>query len=68
MFPVKSLITRLIHDDRGQDLIEYALLTAGLGLAGAAIWPAITAAVGVVYTGLDTTTQNLWQAPDPGGS
>jgi Flp pilus assembly pilin Flp len=62
------LLRRLIRDDRGQDVIEYALLTAAIGLAGVAVWPVITTAIGVNYQGLDTETQNLWEIPDPGGS
>jgi Flp pilus assembly pilin Flp len=61
-----ALLTRLIRDDEGQDLIEYALLTAGIGLAGLAVWPAITAAVGVAYQILDANIQDLWEVPDPG--
>ena len=62
------LLRRLIRDDCGQDVIEYALLTAAIGLAGVAVWPVITTAIGVNYQGLDTETQNLWEIPDPGGS
>jgi Flp pilus assembly pilin Flp len=62
------LLRRLIHDESGQDLIEYALLTAALGLAGIAVWPAITTAAGAAYRRLDTRSQNLWQVPPPGGS
>ena len=62
------LLQLLIRDDRGQDLIEYALLTAAIGLAGVAVWPLITTAIGVNYQGLDTETQNLWGMPDPSGS
>ena len=66
MSSVLAGATRLVRDDRGQDLIEYALLTAGIGLAGAAVWPAITTAIGVVYDALDGRTQDLWEVPDPG--
>lgn len=62
------IVKRLVAEDRGQDLIEYALLTAGIGLAGLAVWPAITAAIGVAYGNLDTNTQNLWEVPNPGGT
>jgi Flp pilus assembly pilin Flp len=63
-----SLLTRLFRDDGGQDVIEYALLCAGIGLAGVAVWPAITAAVSAAYQGFDTNTQNIWIAPNPSGS
>ena len=64
---LSRLLRRLVQDDSGQDLIEYALLTAGIGLAGIAVWPAITTAVGAAYQTLDTRTQSLWQSPNPGG-
>jgi Flp pilus assembly pilin Flp len=58
----------LARDDRGQDLIEYALLTAGLGIAGAATWPLIVTSIGTAYRTLDINTQNLWEPPPPGSS
>jgi Flp pilus assembly pilin Flp len=63
-----QLLRRLIREDGGQDLIEYALLTAAIGLAGVAVWPVITTAIGVNYQGLDGRTQDIWEMPDPGGS
>ena len=36
----------LLSDDTGQDLIEYALLTAVIGLAGAAWWASVTTEIG----------------------
>lgn len=63
---MRFLLMRLIRDEQGQDLIEYALLTAGIGLAGIAVWPAITNAIGVAYQGFDTGTQGIWEVPDPG--
>jgi Flp pilus assembly pilin Flp len=61
-----DLLRRLLREERGQDLIEYALLTAALGLVGIAAWPAIAATTGDVYQQLDTNTQDLWEMPDPG--
>lgn len=60
-------VRRFAADDRGQDLIEYALLTAAVGLAGAASWPFIEQAIGTAYRALDTNTQNLWDPPPPSG-
>jgi len=62
---MKALLTRLVCAEDGQDLIEYALLSAGLGLVGMAAWPAITTSVGVVYGQLDQQTQGLWRVPNP---
>ncbi|MEZ5292655.1 MAG: hypothetical protein R2745_16355 [Vicinamibacterales bacterium] len=62
-----AALRRLAHDERGQDLVEYALLTAGIGLAGIATWPTIAQTIGTVYSALDTRTQALWAPCDPGG-
>jgi len=65
---MKPLLLQLLRSDNGQDVIEYALLTAGVGVAGLAVWPAIVNALGVTYAALDTQTQNLWEPPNPAGS
>ena len=62
-----GLIRRLIRSEQGQDVIEYSLLTAGLGLAGIASWPAVTQAVSLAYQRLDGKTQKLWETPPPSG-
>ena len=63
-----GLIRRLMRSEQGQDVIEYALLTAALGLAGIASWPAITQAIGLAYQTFDTQTQAIWETPPPSGS
>jgi Flp pilus assembly pilin Flp len=30
---MKSLLVRLLHEEQGQDLVEYALIVAAVGLA-----------------------------------
>jgi Flp pilus assembly pilin Flp len=62
-----ALLRRLIREDEGSDIIEYALLTGSIGLAGAATWPLISAALGTAYSTLDTQTQAIWSPPDPAG-
>lgn len=62
-----SMIVACARDERGQDLIEYALLTAAVGVAGIATWPFIATSIGTAYRALDTNTQGLWQPPPPGG-
>ena len=54
-----------MSDDTGQDLIEYALLTAVIGLAGAAWWGSVTNGIGTAYQGWDNGMQALWVPPDP---
>lgn len=61
-----TMFTRLLVDDRGQDIIEYALLTAAIGIAGAVTWPLITDAIGAAYAAFDADTQAIWEVPDPG--
>jgi Flp pilus assembly pilin Flp len=58
---------RFWRDERGQDLIEYALLTA-LVLVGVVIaWPTILETIGTTYNAFDTGTQGLWDPLPPGG-
>jgi len=63
---MRTLLIRLIDDDRAQDLMEYALLTAGIGIVGVAAWPAIETGLRVAYTAFSTNSYNLWEPPAPG--
>jgi Flp pilus assembly pilin Flp len=62
-----DLLAALIGDEQGQDLVEYALLTAAVGLAGAATWPAIAETIGTVYRAMNVNAESLWAPPPPGG-
>ena len=55
----------LLSDDTGQDLIEYALLTAVIGLTGAAWWASVTTGIGTAYRGWYNGMRDLWVPPDP---
>ena len=61
------LAVRLASEDHGQDLVEYALLTAAIGLAGIVAWPNIVDSMGDLYQGWDTGVQDLWEPVDPVG-
>jgi Flp pilus assembly pilin Flp len=61
-----KLLLRLLCDDEGQDIVEYALLTASIGVMGVATWPLIAIGIGNAYGAFDTQTQDLWIVPDPG--
>jgi Flp pilus assembly pilin Flp len=50
----------------GQDLVEYALLTALVGTIAVAAIPVIESAINTAYSMLNTGTQDLWQPPNPG--
>ena len=65
---IRRLAVRLAVEDHGQDLVEYALLTAAIGLAGSVVWPLIVDSMGAAYQGWDTGVQNLWEPADPGGA
>jgi Flp pilus assembly pilin Flp len=60
------MLKRLYVEDHGQDVIEYALLSAAIGIAGILVWPLITDAMGTAYETLDERTQDIWEVPDPG--
>jgi len=65
---IRRLIARLCVEDAGQDIIEYGLLAAGIGLLGVVAWTNIRTRVGTVYVGLDSGIQGLSSCtPDPGG-
>jgi Flp pilus assembly pilin Flp len=57
---------RLAREDSGQDIVEYALLTAFFGLAALAAWTSIRDAIGVNYRA--TTSGVHWDPPPPSGS
>jgi Flp pilus assembly pilin Flp len=63
-----AVMRLLIRDDSGQDVVEYALLAAIIGIASILIWQLLVTTVGEVYTAADTDTQKLSGCtPDPGG-
>jgi Flp pilus assembly pilin Flp len=63
-----AAIWRLVRDERGQDVVEYALLTAFFGLCALAAWTSIRDALGLSYTGATSGVQGLWDPPPPSGS
>jgi Flp pilus assembly pilin Flp len=65
---MRADLPRLWHDERGQDLIEYALLTTFIGLAAIAVFNTLLTAIGSAYGTFNTSSNNLWQPPAPAGS
>jgi Flp pilus assembly pilin Flp len=59
-------LVRLIRDDDGQDLVEYAMLAGFFGLVALAGFTSLQNALASAYGRWDTGTQNLWTPPDPG--
>ena len=63
-----ALLRRAIADDLGQDVIEYALLGAMVGIASVLTWALLAIAVGDIYTAADSDVQGVSACtPDPGG-
>jgi hypothetical protein len=64
----RAFVRRLVQEDAGQDLVEYALLTMVVGFAGAVAAPYVSNAISYVYGTWVNETNNLWESPDPAGS
>ena len=65
---MRPLRARLLRDDDGQDLIEYALLAAFVGVCAVAAWINIPPAIAAAYANWDAGVQGLSACtPDPGG-
>lgn len=60
-----ELLINLLADETAQDVVEYALLTAGIGLAGAAAWPLVVGAIGATYEQFNGLQEGLWEPPPP---
>lgn len=62
-----TMLDRFWRDDEGQDLIEYALLVAFVGLSCVAAWLLIQQTLGEGYTSMDLREQNdlAAETPDP---
>lgn len=62
---MRTLLGRLLRDEGGTNLIEYALLAGTVGLGGAvalSLWPAVMA---TVYGNWNQDTQDIWEPLDP---
>ena len=52
------LVRRLVREEEGQDLIEYALLAAFLALAAATTMGPLGGAINTTFTSITTTLNN----------
>jgi Flp pilus assembly pilin Flp len=60
-------ILRLIVDDTGQDLVEYALLSGVIAVAGILLFPVIAGKMGTAYTTWREGAKAAWEPCPPGG-
>jgi Flp pilus assembly pilin Flp len=56
---------RFWREDDGQDLVEYALLTALIGLVGVTVWSTLVDRLEYNYGQYDSGVQGLWESPAP---
>jgi Flp pilus assembly pilin Flp len=57
------LLRRLAHEESGQDIIEYALVAAGIGILLIPTIPVLGQALITVYTRITTQVTNIGSAP-----
>ena len=50
MNKIKNLIIRLLHDKKGQDMVEYALLAGFIAVAAGAILPGISDDISSIFS------------------
>ena len=51
---MKNLLKKLMREDQGQDVIEYALLTAAISVIAIPVVPGIGTAILARYNGIST--------------
>ena len=62
----RLVLTQFVREDSGQDIIEYALLTAFIGCIGALAWQGVKTGLHNGYLGWDANAQTLSGCvPDP---
>lgn len=60
-----SRLRRLLAEDGGQDLVEYALLGAFVGIVGVLAWQGIVTLIGEQYASYNSNVPLYWEPPDP---
>ncbi len=65
---VMQQFSRFLADDSAQDLVEYALLGAFVGVISVLVWQNIVTLLGDRYTEYNTNLPQLWEPPNPAGS
>src|SRR5262245_59252302 len=63
-----ELIAKLVSDDSGQDLVEYALLTGLIAVGSVLLFSQLAAAMEASYSNSNTATQNAWEPCPPASS
>jgi pilus assembly protein Flp/PilA len=50
MNKLQHLAIRLIHDDKGQDMVEYALLAGFIAVAAGALLPPVADNISIIFS------------------
>jgi pilus assembly protein Flp/PilA len=58
MNDIQQLFSNFLHDESGQDLIEYALVAALIGLGAAATMRTLATSIGTALTGIGARLAN----------
>jgi Flp pilus assembly pilin Flp len=58
-------LRQFLCEDDAQDLLEYALLGAFIGVVGVVVWNNIVTLIGVRYGEYNSNVQGLWVPPEP---
>ena len=58
-------LKELVFGDSGQDLIEYALLTAIIGISGVLILSMLSTTMSTAYSSWNKAGQDAWQPCPP---
>jgi Flp pilus assembly pilin Flp len=62
---ISRLGQKLSQDEDGQDLIEYALLTSIIAIAGILVFPTIQSKMADAYQDWNDTANDIWIPPPP---
>jgi Flp pilus assembly pilin Flp len=65
---VRSSLRRWFDDDRGHDLIEYALLAAFVALAGLVGFQLLGSAMNTTFGQWNSAVESQWEPSAPAGS
>ena len=65
---MRNRLRNWLADEGGQDLIEYMLLTSFIAIVGWLGIQVLGNAMNTTYRSWDSTTQEVWEVPDPVGS
>ena len=52
MTKIRQLVIRLVRDEKGQDMVEYALLAGFIAVAAGALLPGISDDIGTIFSNM----------------